>query len=158
MWQLPVQKLSEILTIQIQGKSIESCLTGFLSDEEVNQSCTYWNNKKTVKSVEIITDPATLIVQLNRYKYDVDKRKVINRQENINCSKSLVMPGGSSYTLSSIVNHIGNTASEGHYNVLIYDKITDSYVLLYDLHDSYNVELSSDTSRLCYIVSYTKDD
>ena len=67
------------------------------------------------------------------------------------------MPSGSSYTLSSIVNHIGNTAVEGHFNVLIYDKITDSYVLLDDLNVSYNVELSSDTSTLCYIVSYTKD-
>ena len=131
---------------------------GFLSDEEINHTCMKCKNLKAVKSIRIVTDPSTLILQLKRYKYDVDERKVRKRLDEVNCSKSLVMPSGSTYTLSSIVNHIGNTASEGHYNVLIYDKITDSYVLLDDLHVSYNVELSSDTSRLCYIVSYTKDD
>ena len=68
------------------------------------------------------------------------------------------MPSGNSYTLSSIVNHIGSNPADGHYNLYIYDKITDSYVLLDDLNVSYNVELSSETSRLCYIVSYTKND
>ena len=67
------------------------------------------------------------------------------------------MPSGSSYTLSSIVNHIGDTPTDGHYNVLIYDRIADSFVLLDDLNVSYNVGLSSKTSTLCYIVSYTKD-
>ena len=141
--ELPVQKLSEILTIQLQGQSIESCLMDFLSDEEVNQTCTKCKNQKAVKSIEILTDPSTLIVQLKRHKYDADKRKVIKRQDKIN---------------SSIVNHTGDTPTEGHYNVHIYDQITDSYVLLDDLNVSYTVELSSDSSRLCYIVSYTKDD
>ena len=103
--QLPIQKLSEILTIQLQGNSIESFLMGFLSDEEVNQTCINCRNLKAVKSIEIVTDPSTLIVQLKRYKYDVDKKKAIKRQDKVNCSKSLVMPSGSSYTLSSHWKH-----------------------------------------------------
>ena len=59
--ELPVQKLSEILTIQLQGNSIESCLMDFLSDEEVNQTCTKCKNQKAVKSIEILTDPSTVV-------------------------------------------------------------------------------------------------
>ena len=51
--ELPVQKLSEILTIQLHGQSIESCLMEFLSDEEVNQTCMKCKNQKAVKSIEI---------------------------------------------------------------------------------------------------------
>ena len=155
--ELPVQKLSEILTIQLQGQSIQSCINDFLNDEEVNQSCINCKNQKAVKSIKIVTEPSTLIVQLKRYKYDVDQKKAIKLEDKINCPKSLTMPSGSSYTLSSIVNHIGDTPTDGHYNVFIYNRIADAYVLLDDLNVSYNVGLSSKTSTLCYIVSYTKD-
>ena len=67
------------------------------------------------------------------------------------------MPSGSSYSLSSIVNHTGICPTKGHYNVLIYDHGKDCFVLLDDLNVSYDVEIRANISELCYIVFYTKD-
>ena len=149
---LPVQKLSEILMIQLHGHSIESCLMDFLSDEDVKNVCTDCGDDKSVKRIEILTEPTTLMIQLKRYEYHVNKRKALKRHDEIECPTSLTMPSGSSYTLSSVINHIGSTPTDGHYNVLIYDKSSDSHVLLDDLNVSFDVE-----NTLCYIVSYTKD-
>ena len=104
-----------------------------------------------------ITEPSTLIIQLKRYTYNVNVRKIIKRQDEITCPKSLVMPSGSSFTLSSIVNHIGISPTKGHYNVLLYDQIRDCFVLLDDLNISFAVNIDSEISKLCYIVVYTKN-
>ena len=154
---LPVQKLSEILMIQLHGQTMQSCLMNFLSDDDIRNDCTKCENKNAVKTIEIVTEPSTLIIQLKRYKYDVDERKVIKRLDKIKCQKSLRMPGGSTFTLSSIVNHIGNNPNQGHYNVLIYDPINDCYILLDDLNVTFDAENDSEISELCYIVSFTKD-
>ena len=155
--ELPVQKLSEILMTPLQGQSIQSCFTEFLSDESINHDCKECGNQKAVKTIEIITEPSTLIIQLKRYTYDVNVRKIIKRQDEITCPKSLVMPSGSSFTLSSIVNHIGISPTKGHYNVLLYDQIKDCFVLLDDLDISFAVNIDSEMSKLCYIVVYTKN-
>ena len=153
---LPIQKLSEILMIQLHGHSIQSCLTNFLSDETVNNECTKCENTQAVKNIEIVTEPSTLIIQLKRYKYNVDERKVIKKHDEIKCQKSLTMPSGSTFTLSSIVNHIGSSPNRGHYNVIIYDHINDSFVLLDDLNATYDVENNSKISELCYIVTFKR--
>ena len=67
------------------------------------------------------------------------------------------MPSGISYTLSSIVNHIGDQPTEGHYNIVIYDKIDDCFVLLDDKNISVSDEMSPDINELCYVVIFTKD-
>ena len=103
-----------------------------------------------------MTEPSTLIIQLKRYKFDIDERKIIKRHDVIKCEKSLTMPSGSTFILSSIVNHIGSSPNQGHYNVLIYDPLNDSYILLYDLHATYDVENNSRISELCYIVTFKK--
>ena len=70
---LPIQKLSEILMIQLHGQNIQSCLMNFLSDENVNNECTKCENKEAVKNIEIVTEPSTLIIQLKRYKLMQEK-------------------------------------------------------------------------------------
>ncbi len=87
----------------------------------------------------------------------MNERKIIKRHDNVKCHKSLTMPSGSTYTLSSIVNHIGNSPNEGHYNVLIYDLKHDSFVLLDDLNATYDAENNSKISELCYIVTFEKN-
>jgi uncharacterized UBP type Zn finger protein len=62
--ELPVQKLSEILMTPLQGQSIQSCFTKFLSDERINHDCKKYENQKAVKTIKIITEPSTLIIQL----------------------------------------------------------------------------------------------
>ena len=81
----------------------------------------------------------------------------MKRQDEIQCSKSLTLPSGSTFTLSSIVNHIGPSPSDGHYNVLLYDHLNDGFVLVDDLNISYIMNINSDIKKLCYIAIYTKD-
>ena len=156
--ELPIQKLSEILVIQIKGESIQSCLMEFLSEEEINLDCNECENNVATKKIRLVNEPSTLIFQLKRYTYDVDRRKCVKIHDNISCPKSLVMPSGVSYTLSSIVNHIGDQPSEGHYQIVIYDKIDNCFVLLDDQNISFQDEMSAVTNELCYIIIFTKDD
>ena len=155
--ELPIQKLSGILVIQIKGQSIQSCLLEFLGEEEIKLDCTECGNNLATKKTELVNEPSTLIIQLKRYTYDIDKRKCIKIHDNISCPKSLVMPSGISYTLSSIVNHIGDQPTEGHYNIVIYDKIDDCFVLLDDKNISVSDEMSPDINELCYVLIFTKD-
>ena len=141
----------------LQGQSIESCLINFLSDESIKHDCTKCGNQNAVKTIEMITEPSTLIIQLKRYTYDVKEGEIIKRQDDIECPKSLAMPSGSTFTLSSIVNHIGPSPTDGHYNVLLHDHMNDCFVLLDDLNISYDMNINSDIRKLCYIVVYTKD-
>ena len=84
-------------------------------------------------------------------------KKIIKRQDEIECPKSITMPSGRTFTLSSIVNHIGPSPTDGLYNVLLHDHMNDCFVLLDDLNISYAMNINSDIRKLCYIVVYTKD-
>ena len=78
--------------------------------------------------------------------------------DNIHNSQTIKLPSGSSYNLSSIVNHIGINPNEGHYNLLIQDKKTDSVVLVDDLNISTCQSVSSEMNSLSYILFYTRND
>ena len=154
--ELPVQKLSEVFTIQLHGLSVQSSMENFLKDEELESECGKCQNQVLVKKFEILAEPSTLIIQLKRYKYE--ERRTIKKLDEIECSKKISLPSGSTYTISTIVNHIGERPEDGHYNVLIYDNINESFVLLDDLSVFYDVKVTSDLRSLSYIVFYTKDD
>ena len=65
---------------------------------------------------------------------------------------------GSSYRISSIINHFGETPEEGHYNILIYDTWNDSFILVDDQYVKNNVKITHDFETSSYIFVYTKDD
>ena len=44
----------------------------------------------------------------------------------------LTSPSGSVFTISAVINHIGETPKEGHYNIMLYDKINELYFSLDD--------------------------
>ena len=154
---LPIQKLSEVLMVQICGPSLQTCLDNFLGEEKIDLNCTKCKKREILKKFILVAEPSTLIIQLSRYKYEVREKRTIKRHEEIEVSKRLSLPSGSAYTISSIINHIGSTPDEGHYNVLIFDSINDSFVLLDDLNVCFDMQIKSDKSRLPYIVVYTKD-
>ena len=66
------------------------------------------------------------------------------------------LPNGSSYFLCSIINHIGQTPKEGHYNMILYNQMKDSYVLLDDWNINLNYEIDDDMMKLQYLVTYIK--
>jgi uncharacterized UBP type Zn finger protein len=156
--ELPVQKLSEVLMIQLHGLSVQACVDNFFKSEKIESECGKCQKQVIVKKCEIIAEPATLIIQLKRYEYVHEERRTYKKLDDIECSKSISLPSGSTYTISSIVNHIGDRPEVGHYNVLIYDRINESFVLLDDLDVHYDVKVTPDIRSLSYIVFYTKDD
>lgn len=154
---LAVQKLSEVLMIPLLGQSIQSCLTNYFYDEDINQECSNCQNSPCAKRMEIMIEPSTLIVQLKRYRYDRKESKIRKRQEEIRPSKKITLPSGSTYTISAIVNHIGNSADEGHYNLLIFDEKNNSFILLDDSVITDDVEITPQMNKLSYVMFYTKD-
>jgi uncharacterized UBP type Zn finger protein len=154
--QLPVQKLSEVLMIQLKGPSIQCCLNGFLKEETIKHKCSLCKKQTCKKKIDIIIDPSTLIIQLKRYDYDTEKGKATKKQDEVECSKTLELASGRTYTISSIINHIGEKPEKGHYNTLIVDQSNDSFVLLDDLNVTFDVQITSDINCTSLIVVYTK--
>ena len=155
--ELPVQKLSEVLMIPLKGPSIQRCLNDFLNDEKIEHKCFLCKKQTCKKKIDIIIDPSTLIIQLKRYDYDTEKGKATKKQDEVECSKTLKLASGSTYTISSIINHKGENPEKGHYNVLIFNQANNSFVLLDDLNVTYDVQTTSDMNRISYIFVYTKD-
>ena len=110
------------------------------------------------KKMNIELEPATLIIQLKRYFFCSTQQKTKKRHDSIQNSQTVQLPSGSSYNLSSIINHIGTLPNEGHYNLLIPDEETNSVVLVDDLQISTCQSISSEMNSLSYILFYTKTD
>ena len=104
----------------------------------------------------IIQEPSTLILQLMRFSFDAARNTTLKLQNHMHCPKSLQMPSGTSYSLTSVLNHIGEKTNSGHYNMILYDKENDNSVLL---DDSLISILSDDQEMndLSYIFIYTRD-
>ena len=154
----PIQKLSEVLMIPIYGQCIQSCLFSFLSEEEIKVNCEKCQNTVAKKKIQLVTEPSTLIMQLKRYKFDINLQRSAKIQDGIECPKVLQMLSGNCYTLSSIVCHIGNEPTEGHYQIILYDKMNDCFVLLDDSNVHICTGITNEINELCYIVTYVKED
>ena len=156
--ELPVRKLTDILMIPVDGSSIQLCLDNYLKNEVITGNCPDCNMKELVKQTEIIADPSTLIIQLKRYSYDVSNRIALKRNDSVEITKAIKMKSGTTYKISSIINHFGDNPEEGHYNILIFDYRNDSFVLLDDQYVKQNVQITSDFKTSSYIVAYTKEN
>ena len=106
--------------------------------------------------MKIIIEPLTLILQLNRYEYDRNDEKVKKKNDAISCSETVKLPGGSTYSLSSVVNHNGSTPEEGHYNILLSNPSVDKYVLLDDTYIKFLSAMDKSVEKLQYLITYVK--
>ena len=68
------------------------------------------------------------------------------------------MATGTSYTISSVINHFGDTPQDGHYNILINDVLSQKFLLVDDQSVNENVRDTSDLKSASYIAVYIKDD
>ena len=82
----------------------------------------------------------------------------IKRKDNIAITKDIRLGNGGFYTVSSILNHFGDSPEEGHYNILIHDEPNDSFVLADDLYVKPYAKISTDFKCASYIFVYTKND
>ena len=153
---LPIQKLPDIWTVQVEGESIQSCIDNFLSIENVELNCEGCVYAKVNKQIQILLDPNTLIVQLKRYEFDHIQQKILKKHAKVFCPAEITLPGGSKYSLSSILNHTGSSPEKGHYTLTLFDKETKSFTLLDDSFIDEDMNVSEELWMLSYIVCYAK--
>ena len=82
--------------------------------------------------------------------------KTKKRHDKLRCPSLLILPSGSTYTLCSIVNHIGPNPEEGHYNILLYNNLHNIYLLLDDVNSNLSYVLEESYAELQYLVTYSK--
>ena len=96
----PIQKLPEVWNIQL-NENIQSSIEQYLSAEEVELNCERCTFPRTKKQINLSLEPNTILLQLNRYDFDHVEQKSLKKHNSVFCPKQIVLPGGSTYTLSS---------------------------------------------------------
>ena len=155
--ELPLEKMPEIIPLEIYGETIQHCLDHYFMSENVERSCTNCPSKIAEKITAVISEPATLIIQLNRYEYDREKERIMKKHSIIICPKNLTTPNGSKYSLSSFINHLGSTPQKGHYNLVLYNKCEDTFVLLDDTKITLNYDPDPFMMETQYLLTYVKN-
>ena len=127
-----ITEMPGIIPLELYGNNIQDSFDHLFWSEELERRCTSCTSEMCGKTSKIFLEPSTLILQLKRYEYSRNEQKSTKINKKMMCPKTLNLPSGSTYSLCSVVNHIGETPAEGHYNVLIQNKREDSFVLLDD--------------------------
>ena len=153
---LPVKSLSEIIPLQMCGQNIEACFEDFLAPEDIDRTCSICKNKLTMKENSLMLEPATLILQLKRYSFNLETNESNKIHDRIICPKIFRLKKGSLYRLSSIINHIGENPQQGHYNVILFDQTNNVLSLVDDIEVSHDIQMTPDLQELPYIVTYVK--
>ena len=106
-------------------------------------------------SVAIIVPPSTLILHLKRFTFEETTNTTKKLHVPI-CSPSvLYLQNETKYQLNAVINHIGETTSSGHYNILLVDRHNSRYILVDDLEIKNNPILD-DMDRMSYVIVYTR--
>ena len=153
--ELLIQKMAEILPIQLIVYTIQSCIEAFFFSEEVDWRCPNCGLEKCLKSVEVICPPSTLIIQLLHIVHDEVHKVTIKKHTPILCPENVVLGNGASYALSSVINHEGEASDSGHYNIVIFDKPKHKFILLDDIEITDNVDLK-DMVQMSYVATYIR--
>ena len=119
----------------------------------MERKCSFCQSLKSLKTVEIIVPPSTLILHLKRFTYDEETK--VSRKLNVPVSCPLVLSfkNENVYELNAVINHIGESTSSGHYNIMLVDR--GRFILVDDLEICYNPDLE-DMKRISYVVVYTR--
>ena len=152
---LPIQRLTDILSIPIRGETIQTCLDGYFSTEVIDRKCTSCSSTICSKSINIVIPPSTLILHLLRFTYDESTNQTRKLHNSVKCPLNLLLNSTTKYQLNSVINHIGESSTSGHYNILMLDKHNQNFILLDDLHISYN-HTSDDLDEISYVAVYTQ--
>ena len=155
--ELPIQEMPELLPIQLRGQTIQSCVEESFSPQNVEWNCPKCKKSQAKKETKIIKEPETLILQLMRYKFNDSKQQSSKRHNEVICSPSLMLASGSTYTLSSVINHIGEDTQSGHYNIVIFDTDQQMFVLLDDSVIVHGIEFNQEMNESSYIFTFIKD-
>jgi ubiquitin C-terminal hydrolase len=154
--ELSVQNMPDILSVPMKGENIQTCLECFFSREQIIWKCPSCFDSNVSKSINIIKEPTTLLLQVMRFEYSQATGHTIKKHEPLTCPTSLHFGNDSTlYTLKCIVNHEGDYPESGHYTSLLYDQDADNFLLIDD--DAIYSDVDINNMRdLFYLVSYVK--
>ena len=150
------QSLEYYFPIGFVGYTLESCLENFFSPQEIERRCEHCGSENSTQVTTFVQEPATLILQLNRFKYSQVDKRVIKIHEPLIFPTIFQMPGGSSYKIVATINHIGETANSGHYTSLIFDPDKNSFILVDDDRITPSVGIDEEICQQVYMLVYTK--
>ena len=151
----PIKSLPDILSVPVEGYTTQTCLDSFLEKEEIERTCPACQSLKGWKNKEIIVPPSTLILQLKRFSFEEDTYSSKKLHVPISCPLVLYLKNETKYQLNMVVNHIGETASSGHYNILLNDRHHNKFILVDDLEIRSNPVLD-DMDKMSYVIVYTR--
>ena len=153
---LPIQKMTEVMHLQVKGKSTQNCLDEFLSRQEVESKCPACNGTQCEKTVEILCTPSTIILHLLRFLYDENLDATLKLDCPIFCPSLLTLPNGSTFILNSVINHIGESSTSGHYNIVLFDEEHNKLILLDDSQITEDIVFDQDMAQNSYVATYTR--
>ena len=153
---LPIQKIAEVLHLQIESQTVQGCLDAFFSSQEIESKCSVCGSKKSEKTVEIVCSPETIVLHLLRFSYNEKEDRTVKALSPIWCPTTLALPSGSTYVLSTVINHIGESANAGHYNIVIFDSANNKLILLDDSEITENVHFDEKMAQQSYVATYTR--
>ena len=151
----PIQILPTILSVPIVGETVQTCFDAYISSEQVVRTCQNCQSVKSCKSTEIITPPSTLILHLKRFSYNEINHIATKLHVPVQCPLNLNLKGADMYYLNSVINHLGESLTSGHYTIVLNDTVKSSFVLIDDEQISYDVDVR-ETDEVSYVVIYTR--
>ena len=156
--ELGIQKIPEIIPLDLSGENLQDCLDNFFQADVIERNCSHCPAIISRKKTETVIEPNTMIFQINRYEYDREENRIIKKHNKLTCPSTLTLKSGSSYSLCSIINHIGASPDAGHYNIIVYNEKKDKYVLLDDLNIDLNCVIDDSMKKTHYLVTYYKNE
>ena len=156
--ELGIQKIPEIIPLDLSGENLQDSFDHFFQAEVIERNCLHCPAIISRKETETVMEPKTMIFQINRYAYDRKENQIIKKHNKLTCPSTLTLKSGSSYSLCSIINHIGESPDEGHYNIIVYNKKMDKYVLIDDLNIDLNCVIDDTMKKMHYLVTYYKNE
>ena len=150
---LPIEKIAEVLHLQVRGQTVQSCLDAFLSKQEIKSDCPQCDSTRRSKSIEILCMPTTIILHLLRFCYEEKIDETLKIMDTIFCPKQITLPNGSTFLLSSVINHIGEHSTSGHYNILIFDEAHDKFILMDDSEITDDVIIDDYMAQQSYVAT-----
>jgi uncharacterized UBP type Zn finger protein len=156
--ELGIEKIPEIIPLNLSGENLQDCFDHFLEAEVIERNCTNCPAIISRKETETVVEPKTLIFQINRYEYERKEKKIMKKHNSLTCPSTLTLKSGSSYALCSIINHIGASPDEGHYNIIVYNEKKNKFVLLDYLNIDLNCVIDDSMKKTHYLVTYNKTE
>ena len=154
---LPIENMPEIVNLELINVKLEVCLENLFSFEVIEKKCSQCPSNLARKQINTVLEPNILIFQMERYEYDAINQVANKKHNMLDCPPTLKMQNGSRYTLCAIVNHIGSSPNEGHYNLVLYNSQGDKYILLDDTKINIDFAIDDDMKKTHYLIMYHKN-